>query len=803
MVDDKFINPYNFIQPDKNVFRKKFIDFTKFYSGYYSGQVAISIKSVEDIPIFIPDSEQKRYWIILDDNIEFKGVDPNKDLDKEYYFKIEDRKLERRDNLPEIKPLNDYVNSSDLLQALKERVKWIKGEIKEIYNDAEKKNKKYCIETDDPGIYQKKTHKIMEFCKDPEGNPILPSTTIKGQIHNLIEILSNSCLTFYDKKQIYYRLNPDSGRREISYLSNNTYMVKNLDPADGTAEVIKLDSVKVNTSFFIEDELQKDNPVWAAVVFDEHNKPKYIKKISNESAIESCVEGLTKYFTAKSIAITSKNILIEKPTNFSYRATFLINGITVKEEYFEPRLKDIQPPFLYYARVQKKMVGPRENFEKYYLKEININKENLGKCNNDERIVQCKLKKSGEIETKTQDTLFFKYGEQDLLKFVNRAPSKKIEKKIIEEYNEVLKQRKINLREKDKDEPESLKQGDLIFYNEREDYISYTQIPRKKYSNSIEDIIKRDDKIPKICIDINKLCPVCNMLGSTELINGNKNIAISGKISVGTGRLVNSTVGLEKDIPLKILASPKPSCTYFYLLNGDYNSDNSKIRGRKLYYHHSINNLKYQRGPGDSKDDILIDNQNVSIEALKNFEFKSTIDFINLSEYELGLLLFALNLINRERQKVYHKLGMGKPLGLGTIELKIDEAKSFLIDRKKRYSNFLAQNGEIETGRQSLNKEDFISIFKTKQLEIYNQSRPKEEIKSNFYEIPYISDLFNILEVNSVTGNYPKIKYPRKKTDKTNNEPRGFQWFEDELPSQELPLPSKVKDKSQTLNNWS
>ena len=809
MSNDKFINPYNFVRPDENVFKKAFIPFNRFDPDHCSGQIAISIKSVDDKPIFIPDSQQKKYWILLKEKVSITGIE----LNKEHYFKINDKNLENQEKPFEIHPLNYYKTSDDLLKALKERGKWIKGKLKEIYNDAEKKNKIYYIETDDPGDYEDKAHKIMEFCKDPEGNPILPSTTLKGLIRNLTEILSNSCFSFYDKKQIYYRLNPDSGRREISYLSNKTYIVKKLDP-DGTAELVKLDSVKVNTSFFIEDELKNNNPVWAAVVSNKkNNKPEYIKKIGKKDAIYKrdngkefgCVAGLNKYFTnkgknltAKAVEINLSNIIDQNPVNFYYKATISINGEQIP--YFEPRLKNVKNEF-FYAKIYKKMVGPRKEFEKYYLKEINIKKEQLMNPGNNEKIVQCKLKKSGEIETKTQDILFFKYSEQDLLKFINQAPSKKIEKRIIEEYNEVLKQRKMNLREENKNEPESLKKGDLIFYNEREEYISYTQIPRKKYNNSIEDIIKRDDKIAKTCIDIKNLCPVCNIFGSTELKDENKNIAISGKASIGTGKLINSFVKLKKNIPLKILSSPKPSCTYFYLLNGDYNSNSSKIRGRKMYYHHSIDNLKYKKAKGDSKDDIIIDNQNISIEALENFEFKSTLDFINLGKYELGLLLFSLNLINREGQKIYYKLGMGKPLGLGTVKIDIDEESSFLINRQKRYSIFLTSDGEIETGKESLNVSEYIQAFQKKQIDIYNKDKNSNEQKSDFYEIPYISDLFNILEINSLPGDYPKIRYPRITV---SGEPRGFLWFKEELPSQKLPLPSEVKkDESKTLNNWS
>lgn len=811
MPDDKFINPYNFVRADKNVLRTPFTDFTKFHSGHYSGQIVTSIKSVKDISIFIPDSKKKKYLILLDGN----SIN-NLDLNREYYFKISDRRIEHLDSLPETKPVEQYKTSQELLDALKERAKWVRGKLRQICIDA-KGTSKYCIETDKPGDYRDKTHEIMEFCKDPGGNPILPSTTIKGLIRSLIEILSNSCLAFYDKRYIYYRLNPSdkNNQKEISNLSRDTYIVKDID-RDENAILVKLNSTKVNTSFFIEDEL-KNGSVWAAVVYEEKSgKPVEIKRISKKDAIYKrddgkefgCVAGLNKYFnrtgknlSAKPVKIYSSNIIDEDPTEFYYKATISTNG--EKIPYFEPRLKNIKNE-LFYARINKKMVGPGKRFEKYYLKEINVDKGKLKACAPGEIIVQCKLKKSGEIETKTQDVLFFKYDEEDLTSYVTRESGEMIDKAVVKEYNEILKQRKLNLREKGKDEPESLRIEDLIFYNKRERYISYTQIPRKKYEYSSEDVIKNDNDIPKVCVDINELCPVCNIFGSTELKDSNKQLAISGKVSVGTGRLTSlSSSGTEKDVPLKILSSPKPSCTYFYLLGGDYNNPSSKIRGRKLYYHHSQNDLAYRRGPGDSKDDIIIDNQNVSVETLRNSKFKATIDFVNLSEYELGLLLFALDLRNREGEKVYHKIGMGKPLGLGTVEIKIDEENSFLIDRKKRYSNFLTQNGEIETGQEPLNKESFISAFKKKQLEICNNGKEEDEQKSDFYEIPYIAELFNILEINSCLTGYPEIKYPRKTI---AGEPRGFQWFEDEQKNstspQTLPLSTEVKNKTKTLKNW-
>ena len=56
------------------------------------------------------------------------------------------------------------------------------------------------------------------------------------------------------------------------------------------------------------------------------------------------------------------------------------------------------------------------------------------------------------------------------------------------------------------------------------------------------------------------------------------------------------------------------------------------------------------------------------------------LDFSNLTKWELDLLRFAL----RPNKPFRHKLGMGKPVGLGTV--RIDLAGLQSIDRQKRYA---------------------------------------------------------------------------------------------------------------------
>lgn len=80
--------------------------------------------------------------------------------------------------------------------------------------------------------------------------------------------------------------------------------------------------------------------------------------------------------------------------------------------------------------------------------------------------------------------------------------------------------------------------------------------------------------------------------------------------------------------------------------------------------------------------------QNTLIKALKpNNIFTGRVRFENLSKEALGALLFALDL----PKDCCHKIGMGKPLGLGTI--RIDVTHLHVSDRKKRYNELLSTDG--------------------------------------------------------------------------------------------------------------
>lgn len=142
----------------------------------------------------------------------------------------------------------------------------------------------------------------------------------------------------------------------------------------------------------------------------------------------------------------------------------------------------------------------------------------------------------------------------------------------------------------------------------------------------------------------------------------------------------------EKEVPLKILDSPKPPSPAFYFKHAtgksgyiakkDLNSRSHIPQGRKFYLHR----YSTQRMPWKTNDPEERPQQKSLVQPLRPERiFYFHIDFENLSKRELGLLCYAI----RPTENFRHKLGMGKPIGLGKV--RIDPVGVFYINRQKRY----------------------------------------------------------------------------------------------------------------------
>lgn len=139
-----------------------------------------------------------------------------------------------------------------------------------------------------------------------------------------------------------------------------------------------------------------------------------------------------------------------------------------------------------------------------------------------------------------------------------------------------------------------------------------------------------------------------------------------------------------------------------------------------------------------SKSKVTLDSKPIRVIPRKSI-FKGRIRFENLSDAELGLLLLSLDLPEGHA----HKIGMGKPIGLGSARFK---TTLFLTDRNTRYASVFTQTSwnlgitEISEENKSSGdrtKEHFINAFKT---------HFKAEMQTEWDSLPRIKNLYYLLK---------------------------------------------------------
>ncbi len=266
--------------------------------------------------------------------------------------------------------------------------------------------------------------------------------------------------------------------------------------------------------------------------------------------------------------------------------------------------------------------------------------------------------------------------------------------------------------------------GKLLWNNTRGFY------PCRKFQEECEDCQRTESpnskkkgtvKICPACKERHlSLCPACRVFGWVrefdryEAAQGESDRidSVAGHVHFSHGELKSlPTNGRTKAelITLPILDTPKPTFTDFYLRKKEkatytsevekrwppaiqkhpsplYRTNEANLRGRKLYRRKS--ETKFDSN--DPKVGGLISppdnehhqggypgNQNQTVHAQpKNMVFKFRVDFDNLSDQELGALVFSLNLelpkeLMRENTQLRHMLGHGKSLGMGQSSIKI------------------------------------------------------------------------------------------------------------------------------------
>ncbi|MDM3848659.1 MAG: TIGR03986 family CRISPR-associated RAMP protein [Aphanizomenon gracile PMC627.10] len=204
----------------------------------------------------------------------------------------------------------------------------------------------------------------------------------------------------------------------------------------------------------------------------------------------------------------------------------------------------------------------------------------------------------------------------------------------------------------------------------------------------------------------------------------------------------------------QVLLEPKPTCFQHYLVQrkeDNPEADKAKlkhyasqpesetvIRGHKLYWHKGKNhNFEHPEGNSATGDHIT------KIKPINSgVKFKFDIHFENLTNIELGALLWVIDIAQREDKQYRLKLGMGKPLGMGSIKI---EPHLYLSDRNQRYIS-LFDNNDWDKGEpnQPDNKSKYKDDFEKELLGKLHESGIYQDLKK-FHEIPRVKMLMSML----------------------------------------------------------
>jgi CRISPR/Cas system CSM-associated protein Csm3 (group 7 of RAMP superfamily) len=181
------------------------------------------------------------------------------------------------------------------------------------------------------------------------------------------------------------------------------------------------------------------------------------------------------------------------------------------------------------------------------------------------------------------------------------------------------------------------------------------------------------------CQQNTSLCITCRLFGMMQAGQRNAEVFL-GKVNIGDARTYENNPEFYGPIFTAVLDAPKPRHRAFYL-----DEQGRYIAGRKFYFHHA-GELRTEKSLISIRNTGKYRNQH--IEPLNiGTDFDTRIDFTNLEADEFAALLLAIML----QPDMRHKVGYGKPIGLGSVQLTITALK--LVDYSERYKNFHSGRG--------------------------------------------------------------------------------------------------------------
>lgn len=183
-------------------------------------------------------------------------------------------------------------------------------------------------------------------------------------------------------------------------------------------------------------------------------------------------------------------------------------------------------------------------------------------------------------------------------------------------------------------------------------------------------------------------------------VDDRKGRTIAGRVYVGDAHVTGQTGSLFEvaphDPPIRsLLSGPKPTTFQHYLTQddedplelhhyGEQERNRTTLRGHKLYWHKDDRLARRDFHDARARPDST---QHTSLRPVaKGVTFDFDVRFENLAAPELGVLLWGLHVGDQDGFRL--KIGMGKPLGLGSVRT---HPQLNLSQRLERYQQLRAE----------------------------------------------------------------------------------------------------------------
>ncbi len=521
------------------------------------------------------------------------------------------------------------------------------------------------------------------FVKDAQGRYAIPGSTMRGQIRNNVQVLG---LAGYED---------DIDDYALMYRD-----VTNKAKDDRYKTILDAKTVTVNDA---------DRQYRIGALLEV--RAGYVKNEGGTYTIyQTCVDSIRKEFRNMNYYILSErkivNDYLKHPDDFSYRV-FRPNGKSILQHEFVEFQRYENASGVHYKGTPNKEYSPYHlpvSYEVKNLKDITAVGE-PGEYTNEGYAVS-----SGKMNEKK---VLYIIPKIDRNKTLMEIPAEDVRAFRID----------LNKREKTLNQFGGKKHFDLpsegeekpVFYIKKPDdrlYFGFTPRLRLFYDHTVREGLKQ--KCRKDRMDYSRA--IFGYAGDDS--------SFRSKVSFSDAVVTEGAKAASRQ--QLILAEPKPTSYFDYLqqnLHGPantYNTDGFALRGAKQYWLHTkapVNTTGMNR-----KNDKVVSGMQPLEQGVR---FRGKIRFQNMTQEELGLLLWAVRL----DPDCWMNVGKAKAYGYGAIAVNITEVKA--IDLKKAYGQ-----------KQTLELQPFRDICVNEMITAYQESMKRFLGGRKITDLPHIKDFF-------------------------------------------------------------